>query len=370
MKLLIYIEPTSYLMPLWHEIRAHTDGKARIVFLEENLTQSWGLDLQDDAGVTILRGTRWAKFKALLRSIRRKDVELVHLAGWGHPLLLAALIAAWLWRIPVTMETDTPLPVGLPVWKRTLKRVTYPLLFKLPAMFLPGGTRQAAYLRYYGVPANRIQVAQMTVDVAAISAHADQIDAGRRSQLRATWGLPAEAVVFLYVGRLEPHKGIQELLGAFAMQNETQQPVALLLVGNGSMQGGLTKAALADARICCTGRLSGNALLDAYAAADVFVLPSRFEPWGLVVNEAMACGLPVIATDRVGCSDDLVIEGKTGLLVPAESAKALACAMATLYEAPSLRDKMGGSARVLIAGWTIQTEAEIMVNTWNRLRVF
>jgi len=367
MKLLIYIEPTSYLMPLWHEIRARTGGAAHIVFLEENLTQSWGLDLQDDAGVAVLRGTLWAKFKALRQLIKRKDVELVHLAGWGHPSLMAAMVMAWLRRIPMTMETDTPLPVGLPVWKRAVKRVIYPLVFKLPAMFLPGGTRQAAYLRHYGVPANHIQVAQMTVDVADISAYADRIDADRRSQLRAKWGLPVDAVMFLHVGRLEPHKGIQELLAAFALLSAVPEPVALLLVGDGSMQKDLAKGALADTRICCTGRLSGSALLDAYAAADVFVLASRFEPWGLVVNEAMACGLPVIATNRVGCADDLVIEGKTGLLVPAASPQALADAMAELCQAPLLRNKLRRNARSLIAGWTIQNEAKIMVTTWNRL---
>lgn len=370
MKLLIYIEPTTYLMSLWHEIRALTSGAARMVCLEENLSQSWRLDLQGDPGVTVLRGSRWAKFKALRQLISQRDVDLVHLAGWGHPLLLAALFLARLRRTPVTMETDTPLPVGLPVWKRVVKRLVYPALFWLPAMFLPGGTRQATYLRHYGVSPERIQVAQMTVDVAAIAAHADDIEADRRAQVRARWGLPVDAVVYLYVGRLEPHKGIQELLGAFALLSPVPEPVALLLVGDGSMQESLTKAALADTRICCTGRLSGNALLDVYAAADVFVLPSRFEPWGLVVNEAMASGLPVIATDRVGCVDDLVIEGKTGLVVPAESVQALADAMAALRLAPLLRAKMRRNARSLIAGWTIRIEADIMVSTWKRMPEF
>ncbi len=365
MKLLIYIEPTSYLMPLWQEIRLLINGPVRIVFLEENLSQSWGIDLQDAPGSTVLRGTRLAKCKALLRLIWRKDVEMVHLAGWGHPLMLVAMVLAWLRRIPITMETDTPLPVGLPIWKRAVKRLIYPLLFKLPTMFLPGGTRQAAYLCHYGVSPKRIRIAQMTVDVAAISAYVDDFEANRLLQVRAQWELPVDAVVFLYVGRLEPYKGIQELLSAFAACSAAQ--VALLLVGDGSMQQDLAKAMQSDTRIFYTGRLSGNALLDTFAIADVFVLPSRFEPWGLVVNEAMACGLPLIATDRVGCVDDLVIEGATGLVVPASSVVSLTKAMMTLSQDRTLREKMAQYARSVISGWTIQKEAKIMVATWKRM---
>lgn len=369
MRLLIYIEPTSYLMPLWREIRLRTPGASRMVFLEENLTQDWGIDPQDDHDVELLRGGRRSRLTRLLQLIGQPNVELVHLAGWGHPLLLAALVTAWLRRIPVTMESDTPLPVGLPIWKRAVKRLLYPLLFKLPSMFLPGGSRQAAYLRYYGVAEERIVIAQMTVDVAVITRHVDGIDDARRAKIRRDLDLADAATVFLYVGRMEPHKGLQELVEVFGKlpASKEQAPADLLLVGDGSMRNTLGGSATGDSRIHWTGRLSGTALLDAYAAADVFVLASRFEPWGLVVNEAMAAGVPVIATDRVGCVDDLVVQDETGLLVPAESPDALAAAMESLLLDRPLRDKMARNARSLVAGWTLENEAEIVVNTWKQL---
>jgi glycosyltransferase involved in cell wall biosynthesis len=368
MRLLIYIEPTSYLMPLWREIKLRAPGASRMVFLEENLTQDWGIHTQDDPDVELLRGGRIPKLTRLLQLIVRRDVELVHLAGWGHPLLLAALVVAWLRRIPVTMESDTPLPVGLPFWKRAVKRLLYPLLFKLPSQFLPGGSRQAAYLHHYGVVGERISVAQMTVDVAVIMRHKDGIDSAQRAKIRRDLGLLGDATVFLYVGRLEPHKGLQELIEAFGrLPQDVRSPAILLLVGDGIMSDILGKAVTANPRIRWPGRLSGTALLDAYAAADVFVLASRFEPWGLVVNEAMAAGLPVIATDRVGCVDDLVLPGETGLVVPAESPDALAAAMESLLLDRPLRDRMARKARNLIAGWTLKNEAEIIVNTWKKL---
>jgi len=367
MRLLIYIEPTSYLMPLWREIKARTHGASHIVFLEQDLSQDWSIDPQNDPDTEVLRGGRYSKLRRLLQLIGRRDLELVHLAGWGHPLLLASLVVAWLRRIPVTMETDTPLPVGLPLWKRAVKRLLYPLLFSLPHVFLPGGKRQAAYLRRYGVADTRIVPANMTVDVAAISRHADGIDEVRRAKIRQDLGLPAEATVFLYVGRMEPHKGLQELLGAFARLPADGVPAALLLVGDGSMRDMLGRAVAADPRIRWPGRLTGTALLDAYVAADMFVLASRFEPWGLVVNEAMAAGLPVIATERVGCVDDLVLEGETGLMVPAESPAELAAAMEALLIDQTVRGNMARNARNLIADWTLENEAEIMIDSWKRL---
>jgi glycosyltransferase involved in cell wall biosynthesis len=369
MRLLIYIEPTSYLMPLWREIKLRTPSASRILFLEENLTQDWGINTQDDPAIELLRGGRLSKLTRVLQLIGQRDVELVHLAGWGHPLLLAALVAAWLRRIPVTMESDTPLPVGLPLWKRAAKRLLYPVLFKLPSRFLPGGSRQAAYLRHYGVADEGIVVAQMTVDVTAITRHVDGLDDARRAKIRRDLGLADETTVFLYVGRMESYKGVPELVEAFGRLSagEERPPATLLLVGDGSMRNALVRGAKGDSHIRWPGRLSGTALLDAYAAADVFVLASRFEPWGLVVNEAMAAGLPVIATDRVGCVDDLVAQGVTGLVVPAGSPDALAAAMESLYLDRPLRDKMAQDARSLIAGWTLENEAEIVVNSWKRL---
>jgi len=368
MRLLIYIEPTTYLMPLWREIKLRTPGESRIIFLEENLSQHWNIDSQDDPDIELLRGGRFTKLKGLLQLFGQRNVELVHLAGWGHPLMLAALVMAWMRRIPVTVETDTPLPIGLPRWKRAVKGLLYPLLFRLPAGFLPGGSQQAAYLRHYGVEEEHIVPANMTVDVAAISRHIDGIDAAQRLKIRQDLGLPVEATVFLYVGRMEPYKGVRDLIEAFnRLPAPEGPPPILLLVGNGSMREFVERAAVADPRVRFVGHLSGSALLDAYGAADVFVLASRLESWGLVINEAMAAGLPVIATDRVGCVDDLVIQGKTGLVIQAESPAMLAVAMESLLRNHTLRDKMARHARGLIAGWTVENEAEIIVNTWNRL---
>lgn len=362
MRLLIYIEPTSYLLPLWREIKARAGVETRIVFLEENLTQPWNLDLQGDSDVEMLRGSWAAKLVRLLQLIGQRDVELVDLAGWGHPLLMVALLFAGMRRIPVTIESDTQFDPTTAAWRRALKRLILPALFRIPKLFFPAGTRQAAYFMRYGVNRERIRIAQMTVDVCSIMA---QVDGYRAEAVSAPCsGGPA---VFLYVGRLEPCKGIQDMLDAFVDLVRQGEKSRLIIVGDGCLRGLVESVARAYPSIEHLGRLTGEALFRVYSLADVFVLPSRVEPWGLVINEAMAAGLPVIATDRVGCEDDLVREGENGYVVPSACPKSLAEAMRTFIRQPEIAGIMGQTSRQLISTWTIEDEARIMLAAWSEI---
>ena len=96
-------------------------------------------------------------------------------------------------------------------------------------------------------------------------------------------------------------------------------------------------------------------------------MASSFEPWGLVVNEAMAAGLPVIATERVGCVDDLVVNGETGLVILAESTEILTDSMQYFLQNESLRHSMASNARNLIDGWTLENEANNIVSAWKKV---
>lgn len=361
MRLLIYIEPTSYLMPLWREIKASTSVETRIVFLEENLTQPWNLDFQDDPNVEVLRGSRAAKLVRLLQLIGRRDVELVALAGWGHPLMMAALLFAGVRRIPVTIESDTQYVPTTAWWRRMLKRLVLPVLFRIPRFFFPAGTRQAVHFIRYGVPRAYIRIAQMTVDVRSIM---EQVDLCRETTA-SSGNMP---VAFLFVGRLENGKGVQDLLEAFVDLPQGDGKSHLIIVGEGSLRSQVEAVVRSHPSIEYLGRLTGEALFRAYSRADVFVLPSRLEPWGLVINEAMAAGLPVIATDRVGCVDDLVREGENGRVVPSACPARLAEAMRTFIQEPEIVATMGQASRQIISTWTIEDEARILMTAWDKLR--
>lgn len=361
--LMIYIEPAPYIVGFVEQVRACWRGPITVVYVELARSQPWGHLSRGDDEFHLAKGML-AAIRDLRRRLGARRYALLHLAGWGHPLLLAALFLARLHRTPVTIESDTPSPASSAGWKSAIKRLAYPRLFALPRIFLPGGTRQAAYLRDFGVEEARIRVAQMTVDVEHIRRRLGDRPSDVRDRFEARHGLRKGDIRILYLGRLEPHKGIEDLLQAYREVVARRPDVSLLIAGDGSLRDRVLAAQAECESIRYVGRLSGDDVWDAYCAADIFVLPSHAEPWGLVVNEAMAAGLPVIVTDRVGCVDDLVQDGVTGLVVPAEKPDRLAAAISRLIESSELRRVMGQRGGELISGWTLRNQAERTVAAW------
>jgi glycosyltransferase involved in cell wall biosynthesis len=181
---------------------------------------------------------------------------------------------------------------------------------------------------------------------------------GRRAELRAAFGLPAEAPVVLFCGKLIPKKRPLLALEAFATaQAGRSESAALLYVGDGELRADVERQARAHPDLCVrvAGFLNQTQVTHAYAAADVLLLPSGWgETWGLAVNEAMNFGLPAIVSDRVGCAGDLVRHGETGFIVPADDAQQLAEHIRSLLDQPALRQTMGARARERVAQWGIE----------------
>jgi glycosyltransferase involved in cell wall biosynthesis len=172
------------------------------------------------------------------------------------------------------------------------------------------GTRHVRDLLRMGVdPARTV--------VAPISALAPE-----RPPQRESLRTPPQAR-FLFVGRLIESKGLDILLEAFRLVDEGE----LWIAGDGPLRKSVAKAAAGDRRIRLLGYVDGRTLADVYARADALIVPSLYEPWGLVVHEGLAHGLPVIATDQVGAADDLIETGVNGYVVPAGSPEATAAAM-------------------------------------------
>jgi glycosyltransferase involved in cell wall biosynthesis len=131
------------------------------------------------------------------------------------------------------------------------------------------------------------------------------------------------------------------------------------MVGDGALRPAVEEEIrTTGAPIHLTGFLNQSAIPDAYGAADALVLASETETWGLVVNEAMACGLPAVVSDRVGCAADLVTDGETGFVYPCADVPALASRLARLASEPALVNRLSDAARKRVAVYSVKEAAD------------
>lgn len=182
-----------------------------------------------------------------------------------------------------------------------------------------GGKRAALYLRQLGIEENKIAFGYDVVD--------NQYYATRAAQCRAEATAPLQSPYFLFVGRLAREKNVDTLLKAHEAYLNSGGTWPLMIVGDGPLEQALreqAKAHIQSGKIVFAGHKSVLELPLFYAFAGCFVLASLREPWGLVVNEAMASSLPVIVSSRCGCADDLVEDGANGYLIEPNDVQAIA----------------------------------------------
>jgi glycosyltransferase involved in cell wall biosynthesis len=264
------------------------------------------------------------------------------LLGWALAALGGVATAFWL-------ETTFDSWVPRHPLKELIKRRVLP---SVDGILTVGddGRRQA---ERYGVPADRIHYAPHSIDVRQF---AEDSEAARpkRQLIRAEFGV--SGCVFIYVGRLwASGKGLLALLDAFAGLQQSGSPESsLLIVGDGSDQELLTRRVrdLGLERVRFLGFRGPHELAAIYAASDVFVFPSTGDPYGLVLDEAMACGLPLISSSSVGELYLRLESGENGLIVPPSDAVALQEAMRTLAADTQTRTRMGRESRRKVEGRT------------------
>lgn len=206
------------------------------------------------------------------------------------------------------------------------------------------GTLASEYLSSLGVHDEHIVTGVNAVDVRFFQEQAPQ-RAAAAAQIRQQHGL--HGVNILFVGNLSERKGARQLLEAFA-RLPAASGAALHFVGNGPLEAELRLQAQAlglQAQVFFWGQQLPQDVSLYYTLADVFVFPSVYEPWGLVLNEAMACGLPVIASSLAGATRDLVQDGVNGFIIDPRNPAALAETLTRLIADPGLRQRMGEQAR-------------------------
>lgn len=268
---------------------------------------------------------------------------------YSTPSFLAGLRLAWWrgWRTALWVEVTFDSWNRRRVWKEALKRAVFGRVDGI----ITAGQDGRAFAMRYGVPPDRIHVARHVVDVAYFGSAA-AIARLSRAEIRAD--LAVSGTVFLYVGRLWRGKGISSLVDAYqsVVRDATVQS-SLLLVGDGPEAASVRRASEhGGLRVRLAGFHQKSDLPRMYAAGDVFVFPTLGDPYGLVVDEAMAAGMPIISTTSAGEIGERVIDGVNGYLVAPGDPGALAGAMRRLASDPALRTRMGARSAEMIAAYT------------------
>lgn len=336
---LVHNMVAPYRVPLFNAVARHPaiDLRALLMATTE-ANRSWPVPPNLEFQHEFLRGwhfvTKNGQFTVhlnpgIVAAIRRHDPEAVVLGGWDSLTTFLALGVARLGKRRLVLWSETS---GLDrgVEQGASAAVKRWFLRRMDAGLVPGAAAEQ-YLRRFAPPEFRCERFPNVVDERLFL-----LDPDRRAALRAASrsALGVDGLTMLFSGRMLPVKGLDLLLDAFE-QARFPRPATLVLLGGGDLEP--AARALRDRlqppkRIVMLPFRQPEGLAEVYAAADVLLLPSRNEPWGFVVLEAMLAGIPALVSDIVGAGPDLVEHGRTGWVIPAGDRAALQTALERLFE--------------------------------------
>ncbi len=370
-KLVIVTEIIApYRIPVFNALAQRRELDLHVVFLSENdpSMRQWRVytnEIEFQYDVLPSCRQRLGKYNFLvnrrvLTTLNKLRPDVVLCGGYNYLTSWQAAYWARFHRVPLMLWAESTA-----LDKRRRHRPVEFLktqFLRLCRSFVVPGRSSLKYLEDFGISDRRIFTAPNAVDVMRFSVPANE---ARRNELevRARRSLPSR--YFLYVGRLVKAKGIFELLETYGqLDTEIRDKIGLVFVGDGGDRTALMERASRISRgtIQFPGFIHREGLPDFYALADALIFPTHSDTWGLVVNEAMSCGLPVIVTNVAGCVADLVQNGWNGFVVPPIDQSQLANAMTRLATDSALRKEMGSRSRERIEAYSPEAWAAGLVN--------
>lgn len=285
--------------------------------------------------------------------VRNGSFDAMYVSGYFYASAWIAILAARCHGVPLILTTDAH---DLRTWgtqsqwKKKIKQFLVRRIYGLGAVVLAGSSGTIEYLKSLGVPSERIVLSRNVVDNAWWERRAAEVD---RQAVRHAWGIPSAAQVTLFCAKLQPWKAPGDLLEAFARANVPN--LYLVFAGDGPLRPDLERRArtlgIAE-RVHFLGFVNQSQLPSVYRAADLQVLPSLYEPFGLVVNEGMLCGCPAAVSDRVGAKFDLITQGENGYVFPAGNVDAITAILRDFFSDSKERVRMSTAALKRMETWS------------------
>ena len=366
---IVQTHATQFDAPLYSRIYKHKEVELRVYYTrpirgtpfdpEIGLRPNWGTpkryrSLTRQRGV--INAIRFA------RNIISARHNLIIISGYSPLYHLAVALYARLAGVPVGLRSDTTLETARGGIKSFIKRCVMPTVLRLYQTGHPTGFRARQYLVYYGLAEDRQFSFPYTVDNNYLDSRSRRYRS-RRDRLRRAIGIPPGSFVVLGVLKLIPREDPLTLLLGFAKLVKSCASVHLVLVGDGPMRKKI-EATIKDkgiANVHLQGYVRYSHLPLFYAIADLFVHPPLREPWGVSVNEAMACGLPVVVADAVGSHEDLVVPGNTGFVFKTGDPESLSSYLLLISQDRELCRSIGQNARALIANFSYESTEQSLI---------
>ena len=349
---------SPYRIPVFNALARHRGIDLNVVFLADNdPSRQWPVykkEIRFQYLVLPSWSRRFGKHNLLLNwrlsaVLRQAAPETIICGGYNFAACWQTLWWARHNRVPFLLwseSTASDLRGGHPLPEFLKKR----FVLACDAFVVPGKSAWQ-YIASFGISEERIFRAPNAVDTVLFARGAEAAcrDLVRRQEL----SLPSR--FFLFVGRLVKEKGVFDLIEAYSkMSPELRERMGLVLVGDGKARAELQRraAVIKPGSIHFPGFVQREHLPSYYGLAETFVFPTHTDPWGLVVNEALACGLPVICTSVAGCSADLVQDGWNGRIVAPGDIGQLAAAMDDMVRDADWRSRMSANSKHRILNYS------------------
>jgi glycosyltransferase involved in cell wall biosynthesis len=371
--------PIQYQAPLLRRIAREPDIELEVFYSSDHTVRGYvdeGFGVKVEWDVPLLEGyrsrflPRWRDAGAepgfwrplnhgIFERLERGHFDAVWTHGYSTANSLQVIASASTLRIPVLLRAESTLQDRVRSLPKLLaKACFFQILRPQVSAVLAIGEANARYWRHYlgsETPGEAMPIFRMpyAVDNDFFQRRALEVVAGREA-LRAELELELGRPVILFASKLLERKCCADLVAAHRLLRQPRP--YLLIVGDGEERQRLEQQATGDPDIRFVGFRNQTELPRYFDLCDAFVLPSRHEPWGLVVNEAMNAGRAVVVSDNVGCQRDLVREGETGAVFPVGDVAALAAALKRVLATPETAARMGAAARAHIGRFSFDVD--------------
>ena len=377
--------PTQYHSPWFRSLAKRSDIEIHVYYgmIPDESQQGtgfgirfeWDVPLLDGYSYTVLRNTGTGLLQGF-RGVDTPEIETIIrsskfdawvINGWRTRSEWRAIRACWKARVPMFVRGDSNLLTPRPIFTRALKWILYRRWLRRFDCYLTVGILNERYYEHYGADRSRFVPVRHFVDNDWFAERAD-IARAESAALRRAWGVSDRALLLMFAGKFISKKQPMDAIRAIEKLTRDGGDAHLLMVGDGPLRAECEAySSIKGLPVTFTGFLNQAAMPAAYASSDVLIVTSvRDETWGLVVNEAMASGLPAIVSDQVGCAPDLVLPGFTGAVFAAGDSKSLAEAVLPYLEDRALAVAHGWAARARVQSYSLEAAVAATVHAVER----